>query len=105
VDLRTGLDDLEKRKFLTLPGLELRPLCRPARSQSLNRLRYPGSHNILIRWKNYSQLLSVHRVSAVRQTEIHTAEPLVPDPWPCEVEIAIAKLKRYKSSGSDQIPE
>jgi hypothetical protein len=23
---RAGLDDLEKRKFLTLPGLELRPL-------------------------------------------------------------------------------
>jgi hypothetical protein len=32
VYLRAGLDDLEKRKFLTLPGLELRPLCRPARS-------------------------------------------------------------------------
>jgi hypothetical protein len=29
VDLRAGLDDLEKRKFLTLPGLELRPLGRP----------------------------------------------------------------------------
>jgi hypothetical protein len=31
VDLRVGLDDL-KRKFFTLPGLELRPLGRPARS-------------------------------------------------------------------------
>jgi hypothetical protein len=31
VDLRAGLDDLEKRTFLTLPGLELRPLGRPAR--------------------------------------------------------------------------
>jgi hypothetical protein len=30
VDLKTGLDDLEKRKFLTLPGLELRPLGLPA---------------------------------------------------------------------------
>jgi hypothetical protein len=39
----------------------------------------------------------------VRQIEIHTAEPLVPDPSPFEVEIAIAKLKRYKSPGSDQI--
>jgi hypothetical protein len=28
---------------LTLPGLKLRPLGRPARSQSLYRLRYPGS--------------------------------------------------------------
>jgi hypothetical protein len=40
---RAGLDDLEKRKFLPPPGLELRPLGRPARSQSLYRLRYPGS--------------------------------------------------------------
>jgi hypothetical protein len=32
VNPRAGLDDLEKRKFLTLPGLELRPLGRPARS-------------------------------------------------------------------------
>jgi hypothetical protein len=31
VDLRTGLNDVEKRKFLTLPGLKLRPLGRPAR--------------------------------------------------------------------------
>jgi hypothetical protein len=31
VDLRAGLDDLEKRKFLALPGLELRRLGRPAR--------------------------------------------------------------------------
>jgi hypothetical protein len=30
---RTCLD--VKKKFLFLPGLELRPLCRPARSQSL----------------------------------------------------------------------
>jgi hypothetical protein len=29
---------------------------------------------------------------------------LVPDPSPFEVLIAIAKLKRYKSPGSDQIP-
>jgi hypothetical protein len=45
VDSRVGLDDAEKRKFLTLPGIELRPLCRPAHSQSLCRLRYPGYIN------------------------------------------------------------
>jgi hypothetical protein len=39
---RAGLDDVEKRIFLTLPGLELRTLGRPARRQSLYRLRYPG---------------------------------------------------------------
>jgi hypothetical protein len=32
VDLRAGLDYLEKRKLLTLPGLELRPLGRLART-------------------------------------------------------------------------
>jgi hypothetical protein len=59
------------------------------------------SHNILNRWKNYfSQLLNVHRVSDVRQIEM----PLVPDPSPFEVEIATAKLKKYKSPDSDQIP-
>jgi hypothetical protein len=47
--------------------------------------------------------LNVHRVSDVRQIEIHTAELLVPDPSPFEVEIAIGKLKKYKLPGSDQI--
>jgi hypothetical protein len=43
VDPRAGLDDVEKRKFLTLLGFKLRPLGRAARSQSLYRLHYPGS--------------------------------------------------------------
>jgi hypothetical protein len=46
VDLRDGLDDVAKRKFLNLPGLERRTLSRPARSQSLYRLSYPGSSAI-----------------------------------------------------------
>jgi hypothetical protein len=33
---RAGMDDVENRKFLTLPGLELRPLGHPARSQSVD---------------------------------------------------------------------
>jgi hypothetical protein len=37
---------MEKWKFLTLPGLELRPPW--SSSQSLYRLRYPGSHSELI---------------------------------------------------------
>jgi hypothetical protein len=37
-----GLDDVKKRKFLTLPGLELRARHHPIRSQSLYRLTYPG---------------------------------------------------------------
>jgi hypothetical protein len=43
VDPRAGLDDLADRKFMTLPGLELRPLRWPARSQLLYRLSYPDS--------------------------------------------------------------
>jgi hypothetical protein len=42
-DPSAGLVDLEKRKFLTLLGLELRPLGPPAHSQSLYRLPYPSS--------------------------------------------------------------
>jgi hypothetical protein len=36
--------------------------------------------------------------------DIHTAEPLVPEPSLFEAEIAIGKLKNYKSPGTDQIP-
>jgi hypothetical protein len=61
--------------------------------------------HILNVWKNYfSQLLNVHRVSDVRQIEIHTAKSLVPDSSRFEAEIAIANLKRCKSPGSDYIP-
>jgi hypothetical protein len=48
--------------------------------------------------------LNVDGVNGVRQTEIHTAEPLVPEPSDCEVEMAIEKLKRHKSPGIDQFP-
>jgi hypothetical protein len=41
----------------------------------------------------------VHGVNDVRQTEIHTAEPLVPEPSALEVELAIEKLKSHKSPG------
>jgi len=55
------------------------------------------SHNILNRWKNYlRQLLNVHSVNNVRQTEMHTAELLVPESSSFEVEIAIDDLKKKK---------
>ena len=54
--------------------------------------------------KYFSQLLNVHGVNDVRQAEIHTAEPLVPEPSAFEVELAIEKLKSHKSPGIDQIP-
>jgi hypothetical protein len=46
---RAGLDDVEKRTFLALPGLEFRPLGRAARSQSLYRLRSPSSFQLMFR--------------------------------------------------------
>jgi hypothetical protein len=62
-------------------------------------------HKILNRWKNYFyQLLNAHGAGGVRQTEMHTAEPFVPEPSASEVEVANWKLKRYKSPGIDQIP-
>jgi len=60
------------------------------------------SHSILARWRNhFFQLLNIPGVNDVRHTEIHTAEPLVPEP--SAFEFAIGKLKSHKSPGIDQI--
>jgi hypothetical protein len=62
------------------------------------------SHNTLSRRKNYfCQLLRIHGVKDVWQTEMHTAEPLVPESSYFKVEVATEKLKRYESPGTDQI--
>jgi len=62
------------------------------------------SHSIVARWRNYfSQLFNVHGVKDVRQSEVHTAEPLVPEPSDSEAELVIDKLKSHKSPGIDQI--
>jgi len=63
------------------------------------------SHSIVARWRNYfSQLFNVHGAKEAGQAEIHTAEPLVPEPIASEVELTITKLKSHKSPGIDQIP-
>ena len=52
------------------------------------------SHSILAKWRNhFSQLFDVQGVSDLRQTEIHTAEPLVPEPSAFEVEMAFERVK------------
>jgi hypothetical protein len=59
-------------------------------------------HSILVRWRNYfSQILILHGFSDVRQAEIHTEEPLVPEPNALELELAIEKLKSHKLPGID----
>jgi hypothetical protein len=50
------------------------------------------------------QLLNVHGAGGVRQTDIHTAEPFVPEPTASEAEVALGKLKSYESPGVDHIP-
>jgi hypothetical protein len=65
VDRRAGVDDVEKRKLLTISGLEPRILGRPARSQSLHRLRYHRLKNRLITYvqssNNYNlELIQCH---------------------------------------------
>jgi len=66
---------------------------------------FADSQSVLARWRNsFSQLLNVHGFNDVRQTEIHTAEPLVPEPSAFEFELAIEKEKNHESSGIDQIP-
>ena len=63
------------------------------------------SHSISVRRMNhFSQLLNIHKVNDVKQTEKHKAEPLVPEPSAFEVEMATEKLKCQKSPGIDQIP-
>jgi hypothetical protein len=47
--------------------------------------------------------LKVQRVSDIRQIEIHTTEPFVPESSPFGTEIAKENLKNYKSLGNDQI--
>ena len=46
----------------------------------------------------------MHGVKDVGQAEIHTAEPLVPEPSASEFELAIDKLKSHKFPGIHQIP-
>jgi len=60
------------------------------------------SHSIVARWRNhFSQLLNVQGLNDVRQTEICTAEPQMPELSAYEVELAIEKLKSHKSPGID----
>jgi hypothetical protein len=79
------------------------------RQKGLNQLnshceRQVTHTELLSRYSQRTDFIWSDRVSDFRQTEIRTDEPLVPDSSPLEVETAIAKLKRYKSPGSDQIP-
>jgi hypothetical protein len=93
-DLYRGISDFKK-------GYQARTIIAKDEKGDL----VADSHSIMARWRNYfSQLLNVHGAKDVRQAEIHTAEPLVPEPSDFEFELAIGKLKSHKYPGIDQIP-
>jgi len=51
---------------------------------------------MLNRWRNhFCHLLNVQRINDVRQTEIDTDEPLVPEQGAFEVVMPIEQPKRY----------
>jgi hypothetical protein len=58
-----------------------------------------GGGNIFFNYSVYMGLVTLDR-----QKYVHTAEPIVPEPRPFEVVLAIERLKRHKSPGIDQIP-
>jgi hypothetical protein len=61
-------------------------------------------HNILNKWENYfCHVWNVLGVDYVREIDMHTAEPLVPEPNCLHIATAIEQLKRYESPGIDQI--
>ena len=64
-----------------------------------------NSHSTLAwRRKHFSWLLNAHGVNHVRQAELHTARPIMPQPSAFEFEMTIEKLERHKSPGTDKIP-
>jgi hypothetical protein len=92
-DLYRGINEFKKA---------YQPIINIIKDQNDNLLADP--QNVLNRWKNFfNQVLNVHGVHDVRQIDIYTAEPLIPEPSLVEVRIAIGKLKRYKSLDIDHI--
>ena len=93
-DLYRGISDFKKG---------YRPRCNIVKDEKGDLVA--DSHSIVVRWRNYfSQLFNVHVVKDAGQAEIHTAEPLVPEPSASEIELAIDKLKSHISPSIDQIP-
>jgi hypothetical protein len=81
-DLCRGINEFKK-------GYQ--PRINIVKDENGNLLADPLS--VLNRWKNvFNQVLNVHGVHDVRQMDIHTAEPLVPEPSLVKVEIAIGKV-------------
>jgi hypothetical protein len=62
----------------------------------MRRVIWLDCYSILPWWRKSFPQLNVHGVGAVRQTEIHTAEPRVRELSAFELGVAIEKIKRKK---------
>jgi hypothetical protein len=73
VDLRAGLDDLEKRKFLTLPGLELQPLGCPAHNYDYAILAPEAKNNKFLKVLKYDciNLQCAFRISKLKLEKVY----------------------------------
>ena len=66
---------------------------------------FVDSLSILARCRNiFYQLLNIDGLNDVRQTELLTAETLVPETSALDVELTIEKVNGHKSPGIDHIP-
>ena len=78
-DLYMGINDMKK-------GYE--PRTRIVKDEKCDLVA--DCHSVMARWRTFfSQILNVHGVSDVRQAEIYTSEPLVPELSFLEVDLAI----------------
>jgi hypothetical protein len=72
--------------------------------QDENGDQHADSPNILNSWRNHiSKVFIMHNSSDFRQKGVYKAGSLVPGPSRLELEMDIAKFKRYKSPSSDNI--
>jgi hypothetical protein len=72
IDLYRGINDFKKG---------YRPRTNTVKDEKCDLVA--DSHSVLVRWRNYfSQILNIHGVNYIRQTEIHTGEPLGPEHCP-----------------------
>ena len=64
---------------------------------------FTDSHSILVRWWNHFSQLSMSLGLVIVRVK-YTTESLVAEPSAFEVEMAVEKLKRHRSSAVDRIP-
>jgi hypothetical protein len=63
-----------------------------------------GCLSVLVWGETITSRYSIYMDLVVRQREIHTAEPLVPELSAFKFEMAIENLRSHKSPGIEQIP-